>query len=88
MREGDHELPLDFDAFAAGWRAKMAEHVHPWSSVAGMLADAGFGTESLSVGPYLFRWGLSESLRPVEEALIADGRLHAIGVRWHGRHRG
>ena len=88
VREGDHDMPRDFDGFAAGWRAKMAEHVQPWSVVAGMLADAGFGTESLSVGPYLFRWGLSEALRPVEEALIADGRINAIGVRWHGRHRG
>lgn len=86
VREGDHELGT-FDDFVAGWRAKMAEHVHPWATVAAMLADAGLDTEAITSGPYLYRWGLHESVRPLEEALIADGHLRAVGVRWVGRRR-
>ncbi len=84
LRADDHDFPTDFDTFAADWRAKMAEHVHPWSVVAALLADAGFITDSLSTAPYLFRWGLHEQLRPVEESLIADRRIRAVGVRWQG----
>ncbi len=84
IREGDHDVPTDFDVFVAGWRAKMAEHVHPWSVVAALLTDAGFVTDSLAPCPYLFRWGLAEHLRPVEVALIASGHLPAIGLRWLG----
>jgi SAM-dependent methyltransferase len=32
-------------------------------------------------GSYLYRWDLDASLRPVEEELIAGGRLPAVGVR-------
>jgi SAM-dependent methyltransferase len=32
-------------------------------------------------GSYLYRWDLDASLRPVEEELIARGRLPAVGVR-------
>ena len=84
VREPDDDLG-DFDAFLAGWRAKMAEHVHPWSVVAGLLADAGFVTDSVTEGPYLFRWGLHQQVRPLEEALIASGHLRAVGIRWTGR---
>ena len=38
-----------------------------------------------AVNLYTFRWGLGELVRPVEEALIADRRIHAVGVRWQGR---
>lgn len=85
VREDDHDFPADFDVFAGHWRAKMAEHVHPWATVAATLADAGFVAEACTPGPYLFRWGLGELVRPVEEALIADRRIHAVGVRWQGR---
>ncbi len=38
-------------------------------------------------GPYLYRFGLGEALRPAEEVLIAAGDLPAIGVRLVGRRR-
>ncbi len=85
VREDDHAFPTSFDDFVAGWRAKMTEHVHPWRIVSAMLHEAGFEVESLTTGPYLFRWGLHERVRPLEEALIADGRIRAVGVRWRGR---
>jgi SAM-dependent methyltransferase len=54
--------------------------VHPLARVLEAL------TPSFEVGPplrgsYLYRWDLDESLRPVEEELIARGELPAIGVR-------
>lgn len=85
LRADDHDFPTDFDQFVTGWRAKMAEHVQPWSAVAAVLAAADFTTESRAAAPYLFRWGLDERLRPFEESLIADGRIHAVGIRWQGR---
>jgi SAM-dependent methyltransferase len=33
-------------------------------------------------GSYLHRWDLDESLRPLEEELIAQGELPAVGVRF------
>jgi SAM-dependent methyltransferase len=44
------------------------------------------------VGPplraaYLYRWDLDESLRPVEEGLIADGALPAVGARFLAHRR-
>lgn len=33
-------------------------------------------------GSYLYRWDLDESLRPVEDELIARGELPAVGVRF------
>ncbi|HVV86955.1 MAG TPA: class I SAM-dependent methyltransferase [Kofleriaceae bacterium] len=87
IREEDaHDLG-SFEEFVAGWRAKMAEHVHPWATVAAMLSEAGFVTESVDAVPYLFRWGLSELVRPLEEALIEAGKIVAVGVRWVGRRR-
>jgi SAM-dependent methyltransferase len=38
-------------------------------------------------GAYLYRWDLDESLRPVEEGLIASGELPAVGARFLARRR-
>ncbi len=38
-------------------------------------------------GTYLYRWKLDESLRPVEEQLVARGELPRTGVRFIARRR-
>jgi SAM-dependent methyltransferase len=80
-----HQHPDTFDEFVATWRAQMESHVHPWTLVAETLRAGGFETVEQSPTAYLFRWGLQEELRALEERLIADGRIKQVGIRWHGR---
>jgi SAM-dependent methyltransferase len=84
--EPDHvPLPESFADFVAGWREHMAHHVLPWATVRGVIHDAGFETESEVATPYLYRWALSEPVRALEEALIGEGRINQVGIRWAGR---
>jgi SAM-dependent methyltransferase len=55
-------------------------HVHPLRLVVEALGGA-FACGSPVRGTYLHRWELDESLRPAEEALIAQGALPAVGAR-------
>jgi SAM-dependent methyltransferase len=84
-----------FDARAAGWwSANHAEHPHPGETVAalrGHLHPVGdirealgswFTLSPVTRGPYLYRFQLSEAMRPEEERLIAEGRLPATGARF------
>jgi SAM-dependent methyltransferase len=77
-------LPTDFDGFVEHWRGHMTAHVHPWSVVEEMLASAGFGCDHVEPMAYLFRWGLSEDVRPIEERLAAAGAIKLVGRRWCG----
>jgi SAM-dependent methyltransferase len=83
--DGKDPLPIDFDEYVVGQQAHMAHHVHPWLVVEGMMLDAGFRRETCESMPYLFRWGLSEDVRPIEERLIAAGAIKEVGIRWMGR---
>ncbi|MEO7397448.1 MAG: class I SAM-dependent methyltransferase [Ilumatobacteraceae bacterium] len=84
--ETEHDnLAGDFDEFVIGWRRTMDHHVHAWAIVARFLEDAGFDTQQLRNEPYLFRWGLPEAVRPLEQQLINDARIKPVGVRWHGQ---
>ena len=78
-------LPESFSEFVADWREHMAHHVLPWSTVRGIIHNAGFETESEVATPYLYRWALSEPVRAVEESLIAERRINQVGIRWAGR---
>jgi hypothetical protein len=71
--------------FVATWREEMEHHVLPWSTVRETLQRAGFTTESEERTAYLYRWGLSEPVRAVEEDLAAKGYINRVGVRWTGR---
>lgn len=83
--EPEHEpLAESFPEFVAGWREHMAHHVLPWSTVRGVIHDAGFETETEIPTPYLYRWALSEPVRALEEALIGEGRINQVGIRWAG----
>jgi hypothetical protein len=83
--DGKHPLPVSFEEYMATWREQMDHHVHAWPVVESMLRSAGFERESLEPMPYLFRWSLSEDVRPIEERLIASGLINQVGLRWQGR---
>jgi SAM-dependent methyltransferase len=82
--DGKDPLPLDFDEFLA-MRHEQMQHVHPWSAVESMLHSAGIERTAVAPMPYLFRWSLSEDVRPIEERLIAAGSIKQVGIRWSGR---
>jgi SAM-dependent methyltransferase len=81
----DHPLPATFDEFRTGLLAMFEEHIMPWQAVESMLLAAGLSPISCQPVPHLFRWGLTEAVRPLEEALIEAGRIRAVGLRWQGR---
>jgi hypothetical protein len=78
-------MPDTFSAFREKWQHTMNDHVLPWPDVLAMLGSAGFSTVEQQSMPYLFRWELYESVRPLEEHLIATGRIKEVGIRWTGR---
>ena len=55
--------------------------LHPAERIREALR-AGFEVSRPLRGSYLYRWDLDESLRPIEEELIAQGQLPAVGVRF------
>jgi SAM-dependent methyltransferase len=55
-------------------------HLHSLADIAAALAPH-FELGQPVRGAYLYRWNLNESLRPVEEDLIARGELPAVGAR-------
>lgn len=85
--EQGRELPPmsdSFETFAAEMKAKLDGHVHYWPAVEAMIVAAGFAEEERAATAYLFRWGLTEDVRPIEERLIAEGAIKAVGIRWRG----
>jgi SAM-dependent methyltransferase len=89
-----------FDEDAAGWwSGHHAEHPHPGETVAGVrdhlhpvaaIRDQlarWFDLSEIARGPYLYRFQLSEELRPEEERSIAEGVLRANGARFTGNRK-
>ncbi|HET8607671.1 MAG TPA: methyltransferase domain-containing protein [Gaiellaceae bacterium] len=70
------DAPDDPDEVVAEHRA----HLHPLERILEALAER-FELGVPLRGAYLYRWHLDASLRPVEEELIARGRLPAVGAR-------
>lgn len=62
----------------------MRAEVHPLSRIQAALVPH-FDLGPPERGSYLYRWGLDESLRPLEEELIAAADLPAVGARLIGR---
>jgi SAM-dependent methyltransferase len=56
-------------------------HLHPLERIVEALRP-GFDVGQPVRGAYLYRWDLDESLRPVEEDVIATGQLPAVGARF------
>jgi SAM-dependent methyltransferase len=78
----DHDHPADAAAMVAAMQAEL----HPLGRLREELARDFELTEPLRV-PYLHRWHLEPGLRDAEEALIAAGRLPAVGARFAGTRR-
>lgn len=87
-----------FDERAAEWwSARHADHPHPGETVAGLRGHLHpvsgireqlgrwFALSPVTRGPYLYRFQLSEAMRPEEERDIAAGLLAATGARFTGR---
>jgi SAM-dependent methyltransferase len=65
----------------------MREKVHPIDLLGDALAPW-YDLDEPIRGTYLYRWKLDESLRPLEEQLVAAGELPRTGVRVIARRRG
>ena len=65
---------------------KMRAKVHSIELLISVLTRW-FEIGELERGTYLYRWHLDESLRPVEEELVARGELPLTGVRFIARRR-
>jgi SAM-dependent methyltransferase len=63
---------------------ELRSHLHPVERIIEALGPA-FEVDSPVRGSYLYRWYLPESLRAAEDALVAQGRLPAVGVRFVAR---
>jgi len=66
--------------------AEHREHLHPLVRIVETLQPL-FEVGPPVRGAYLYRWALNESLRTVEEDLIAQGRLPPAGARLVARRR-
>jgi SAM-dependent methyltransferase len=89
-----------FDERAAAWwsghhaehpdsaevMANLRGHLHPVAAIRDQLARW-FELSDVSRGAYVYRFELSEELRPEEERRIADGRLPETGARFTGRRK-
>jgi ubiquinone/menaquinone biosynthesis C-methylase UbiE len=78
------QLTTDFADYVEQRHSRWYEHVHSWSVVEDLLTAAGFDRDHLEPMPFLFRWGLSDDIRPTEERLAATGAIKMTGVRWTG----
>ncbi len=82
----DQRGPREGSSEAQEMLAGLREHLHPLGSIHDALEEWFLLPEPVR-GPYLYRWELPPGLRDVEEQLIADGRLPAIGARMAGTRR-
>ncbi len=78
----DPPLPARYEDWCRSW---MADHdgLHGYSAMRAQLM-ARFQERFFTWRPYLYRYGLHESLEPLERALIEEGAIQATGFRWVG----
>ena len=60
----------------------MRDHIHPLRVVRTALESAGFSVGEPVRGTYLYRWHVPFETRALEERLVADGQLPAVGARF------
>jgi SAM-dependent methyltransferase len=61
-------------------------HLHPLDRIVAALEDD-FQLGAALYGPYLYRWGLNETVRPEEEHAIARAEIPAVGARLLARRK-
>ena len=84
-----HEHPAiepDFEMWHRQWKEGRAD-VHASSDLLPAVAGR-FREIRLDWTPYLYSYGLDDSLEPVERALIESGEIEAVGFLYVGERRG
>ena len=82
LRPGDAPLPARFEEWHRSWIADQGG-LHGYTAMRDQLM-APFREWFFTWRPYLYRYGLHESLEPLERALIEEGAIQATGFRWVG----
>jgi SAM-dependent methyltransferase len=79
---GDTPLPARYQEWRRAWIADHGD-LHGYTAMRAQLM-APFRERFFTWRPYLYRYGLHESLEPLERALIEEGAIQATGFRWVG----
>ena len=79
---GDAPLPAHYEEWRRSWIADHGD-LHGYTVMRDQLM-APFRERFFTWRPYLYRYGLHESLEPLERALIEEGAIQATGFRWVG----
>jgi SAM-dependent methyltransferase len=82
LRPGDAPLPAHYEEWRRSWLAGQGD-LHGYAAMRAQLM-APFRERFFTWRPYLYRYGLHESLQPLERALIEEGAIQATGFRWVG----
>jgi SAM-dependent methyltransferase len=79
---GDAPFPPRYEDWRRSWLADHGD-LHGYAAMRTQLM-APFRERFFTWRPYLYRYGLHESLEPLERALIEEGAIQATGFRWVG----
>ena len=79
---GHAPLPARYEEWRSSWIADHGD-LHGYTAMRAQLM-APFRERFFTWRPYLYRYGLHESLEPLERALIEEGAIQATGFRWVG----
>ena len=82
LHPGDAPLPARYEEWRRSWIADHGD-LHGYTAMRAQLM-APFRERFFTWRPYLYRYGLHESLEPLERALIEEGAIQATGFRWVG----
>ena len=82
LHTGDAPLPDRYEEWRSAWIADHGD-LHGYTAIRDQLM-APFRERFFTWRPYLYRYGLHESLEPLERALIEEGAIQATGFRWVG----
>jgi SAM-dependent methyltransferase len=82
LHTGDAPLPDRYEEWRSSWIAAHGD-LHGYTAIRDQLMSP-FRERFFIWRPYLYRYGLHESLEPLERALIEEGAIQATGFRWVG----
>jgi SAM-dependent methyltransferase len=79
---GDAPFLERYEEWRSTWIANHGD-LHGYTAMRAQIM-APFRQRFFTWRPYLYRYGLHESLEPLERALIEEGAIQATGFRWVG----